>query len=145
MSQSENFEYEINLVRKDKYKFEVDFGEDIPKLLMDESVDVPGGEGKGPKASFLLAAAVGNCLSASFIFCLSKKKVELHGLKTKVRIKRERNDKGFWRIPNLFVDLYPEIDSNQDKDFLRCVEIFKNYCIVSMSVEEGIKVDVTVN
>ena len=145
MTESSIFEYEINLTRLDKYKFEVDFGEDIPKLLMDESIDVPGGEGKGPRASFLLAAAVGNCLSSSLIFCLSKKKVNLTGLKTKVIIKRERNNEGFWRIPKLTVDLYPEIDDKQDSNFLRCVEIFKKYCIVSMSVEEGITIDVSVN
>ena len=103
VSEESNFEYEINLVKKDKYKFEVDFGEEIPKLLMDEPTEVPGGENKGPRASFLLAAAVGNCLSASFTFCLSKKKVDLNGLKTKVHFKRERNDQGFWRISNINV------------------------------------------
>lgn len=145
MSKINDFEYEINLIKKDNYKFEVDFGKDLPKLLMDESTDVPGGEGKGPKASFLLAAAVGNCLSASLTFCLSKKKVELSGLKTKVRITRERNEQGFWRIPKLSVELFPEVENDNDKDFLRCVEIFKNYCIVSMSIEEGITIDVNVN
>lgn len=144
MSETGNFEYEINLIKKDHYKFEVDFGEEIPKLLMDESIEVPGGEGKGPQASFLLAAAVGNCLSASFTFCLSKKKVNLVSLKTKVRFKRERNEEGFRRISKIDVDLFPEVENENDKDFERCVEIFKNYCIVSMSVEQGISIDVTV-
>ncbi|MCG3222287.1 MAG: OsmC family protein [Candidatus Heimdallarchaeota archaeon] len=144
MSKTDTFEYEIKLVKKDNYKFEVDFGEEIPKLLMDESTEVPGGEGKGPQASFLLAAAVGNCLSASFMFCLSKKKVNLVGLKTNVRFKRERNEQGFWRISKINADLFPEVEDKNDKDFERCVEIFKNYCIVSMSVEQGIDIEVTV-
>ncbi|NPD88118.1 MAG: OsmC family protein [Asgard group archaeon] len=144
MSETSNFEYEIKLVKKDNYKFEVDFGDAIPKLLMDESTDVPGGEGKGPTASFLLATAVGNCLSASFTFCLSKKKVALVSLKTKVRFKRERNEQGFWRISKIDVDLFPEVENENDKNFERCVEIFKNYCIVSMSVEQGIDIEVTV-
>ena len=145
MSQTKNFEYEIKLTKKDNYKFEVDFGENIPKLLMDESVEVPGGEGKGPTASFLLASAIGNCLSASLTFCLSKKKVELDALTTKVRFRRERNEQGFWRIPKVSVDLFPEVKDENDKDFLRCVEVFKNYCIVSMSVENGIEIEVKVN
>jgi uncharacterized OsmC-like protein len=144
MSKTSNFDYEINLVKKDNYKFEVDFGEDLPKLLMDEPPEVPGGEGKGPRASFLLAAAVGNCLSASLTFCLTKKKVELTGLKTKVRFKRERNEEGFWRISEIDVELFPEVENEKDQNFVRCVEIFKKFCIVSMSVEHGIEIGVTV-
>jgi uncharacterized OsmC-like protein len=145
VSQVEDFEYEINLIKKDNYKFEVDFGKDIAKLLMDESVEVPGGEGKGPTASFLLAAAIGNCLSASFTFCLLKKKVELKGLTTKVRYRRERNEQGFWRILKITVDLFPDVKDANDTAFLRCAEIFKNYCIVSMSVQQGIDIEVKVN
>ena len=145
MSETEHFEYEIYFERKDKYKFEVDFGREIPTLLMDEPPEVPGGEGKAPSPSFLLAAAIGNCLSASFTFCLSKKKVDLNGLKAKIKFKRERNKQGFWRISKLNVDLFPEVESESDKDYLRCIEIFKNYCIVSMSVEQGIELDVRVN
>ncbi|MHA2255045.1 MAG: OsmC family protein [Candidatus Heimdallarchaeaceae archaeon] len=144
MSETSNFEYEIKLVKKENYKCEVDFGEAIPKLLMDEPTEVLGGEGKGPQASILLAAAVGNCLSASFTFCLTKKKVNLVGLKTIVRFKRERNDQGLWRISKINADLFPEVGNKDDKDFKKCIEIFKNYCIVSMSVEQGINIEVTV-
>ena len=138
-------EYEISLQKLDKFKFIVDFGkESIPKLLMDESKEVPGGEEKGPTASMLLAAAVGNCLSASLTFCLMKKKVPMYDLKTKVKFKRARNEEGYWRIKEIAVELSPEIDDPENKNFKRCVEIFFNYCIVSGSVKNGIPIKVAV-
>ncbi|MHA2358254.1 MAG: OsmC family protein [Candidatus Heimdallarchaeaceae archaeon] len=137
------FEYEINLIKKEEYKYEVDFGkETISKLHMDEMKHVPGGEETGPNASMLLAAAVGNCLSASLTFCLSKKKVELKELRTKVIFKRKRNEDGFWRISNIIVKLDPVVENKDDANFLRCLEIFKQYCIVAGSVESGIPIQV---
>ncbi len=134
------------MVKKDNYKFEVDFGSDsIKNLVMDEEEAVPGGEGVGPTASMLLATAVGNCLSASLTFCLTKKKVELKELNTTIKFKRERNEEGFWRISQIEVDLEPVVENNKDQNFIRCLEIFKNYCIVSGSVKEGIPIKVNLN
>ena len=139
MSESHTFEYTIGMKRKDNYKFEVDFESDkIPNLLMDEPPSIPGGEGSGPTASMLLAAAVGNCLSASLTFCATKKKVEILELKTTVKIKRERNEKGFWRISEMQVNLEPIIEGTIDEKFERCKEIYEDYCIVSQSVKDGI-------
>ena len=145
MTDNQFFEYEINIERINNYKFEVDFGkESISNLLMDESEEVPGGEGKGPSASMLLASAVGYCLSASLTFCLSKKQVSLGDLKTKVRFKRQRNEEGFWRITEINVELTPSVDNKENTNFHRCVEIFKKFCIVSGSVEAGIPINVDV-
>jgi len=143
MTESDNIEYTIVMTKKDGYKFEIDFGkETIANLLMDEPKEVPGGEGKGPNASMLLATAVGHCLSASLTFCLTKKRVELKELRTKIRLKRERNDDGFWRILKIDVDLEPIVEDVKNEHFLRCSEIFRNYCIVSSSIESGIPINV---
>ena len=146
MSKEESFEYEISMIMKDNYKFEVDFGKStIPSLLMDESEAVPGGEGLGPSASMLLAAAVGNCLSASLTFCITKMKLEVINLKTKIKFTRKRNEEGFWRISRIDVNLEPEVASKEVSQYLKCVEIFKKYCIVGGSVEVGIPIKVTVD
>jgi len=146
MSKEESFEYEISMIKKDNYKFEVDFGKStIPSLLMDESEEVPGGEGLGPSASMLLAAAVGNCLSASLTFCITKMKLEVINLKTKIKFTRKRNEEGFWRISRIDVNLEPEVASKEVSQYLKCVEIFKKYCIVGGSVEVGIPIKVTVD
>lgn len=145
MTEEKEFTYEINMEKLEDYKFSVNFGkESIPSLLMDETEDIPGGEETGPTASMLIGAAAGNCLSASLFFCLSKKRVNLKNLKTKITLKRKRNDKGYWSISGIVVDLQPEI-AEEDRDrFDQCVEIFRNYCIVSNSIETGIPLTVNI-
>ena len=145
MTEEKEFTYEINMEKLENYKFLVDFGKkSIPSLLMDETEDVPGGEETGPTASMLMGAAAGNCLSASLIFCLSKKRVNLKNLKTKITLKRKRNDKGYWSISGIVVDLHPEIAEEDRERFNHCVEIFRNYCIVSNSIETGIPLTVNI-
>jgi len=144
MTEEKEFTYEINMEKLENYKFLVDFGGSIPSLLMDETEDVPGGEETGPTASMLMGAAVGNCLSASLVFCLSKKRVNLKNLKTKITLKRKRNDKGYWNISGIVVDLQPEIAEEDRERFDKCVEIFRNYCIVSNSIETGIPLTVNI-
>jgi hypothetical protein len=52
--------FALTMDLQDDYRFLVDFGQDgVPPLLMDEPE--PLGEGTGPNAARLLAAAVGNC------------------------------------------------------------------------------------
>ena len=62
--------FELTMELQQGMQFLVDFGgPELPPLLMDEPD--PVGENEGPNATRLLAAAVGNCLSASALFCLS--------------------------------------------------------------------------
>src|SRR5690625_6506194 len=70
-------EFAITLDWRGGYEFTVDFELDgVPPLLTDESP--PLGEGVGPSPARLLAAAVGNCMSASLKFCLDKARSEEH-------------------------------------------------------------------
>ncbi len=146
MTDSHRIEYDLSMVKFDDYKFIVDFNKDsIPDLFMDESEDIPGEEGKGPSASMLLAASIGNCLSASLYFCLTKKKNTVNELKTKVIIFRERNKEGFWKISEANVIITPDIENAEDGSVQRCIEIFRKYCVVSSSIEKGIKINVTID
>ncbi|MHA1198922.1 MAG: OsmC family protein [Candidatus Heimdallarchaeaceae archaeon] len=145
MSENDDYEFTIKMERKDNYKFEVDFGSElIPNIVMDEPTDLEGGEGKGPYASMLIAAAVGNCLSASLAFCATKKQIELLELRTVVRLKKERNEQGFWRISKIKVDLEPVVEDKENSNFLKCKDIFQNFCIASKSIEDGIPIEVNV-
>ena len=136
-------EFTIDLERLENYKFKVKFdNESMGEIITDETRGV-GGDGEGPNPSRLLAASTANCLMASLIFCLKKKKVELNDLKGEVTATVERVDKRL-RITGLDVNIHPDIDED-DKDKLeKCLDIFEDYCVVTQSIRNGIDVNVDV-
>lgn len=134
----------IELERLQDYSFRVDFGrEGIEALITDEGE--PSGKGSGPTPSMLLAAAMGNCLSSSLLFCLQKARAQVKGLKTKVDAKMTRSEKGRWRITEVAVELTPEVEREYVSQMDRCIVLFQDFCIVSKSVEQGIPLKVKVN
>ena len=99
---SEEKTFSVDVEHERGFVFKVDFGLDgVDDLMMDEPEPVGGGI--GPNAERLVAAAVGNCLSASLLFCLRKSRVEVSGLKTAVEGIIARNEEGRWRIRELNV------------------------------------------
>jgi organic hydroperoxide reductase OsmC/OhrA len=119
---------------------------DVPSITPLKADELPPqGEGEGVNATRLLGAAVGNCLSSSLAFCLSRNKVELKTMKTEVEIKNVRSETGRLRVNRIKVELYPELKSSEDSTkSKRCQEIFQDYCIVTESVRKGIPVEVNV-
>ena len=116
---------------------------DVYTMLMDEPE--PVGEDKGPNASKVLAAAMGNCLTASLLFCLQKARAEVGIIETKVDGVLRRNKEGRWRINEINVEISPEIDQSFNSQFERCNKLFEDFCIVSQSIEQGIPINVKVN
>jgi uncharacterized OsmC-like protein len=136
--------FNVSLRREKGFLFEVDFGlEGVDKLIMDEPE--PVGEDKGPNASKVLAAAMGNCLTASLLFCLEKARAEVGIIETKVDGVLRRNKEGRWRINEINVEISPEIDQSFNSQFERCNKLFEDFCIVSQSIEQGIPINVKVN
>lgn len=88
------------------YEFRVKF-DNVAELLMDEPQ--PLGGGRGPSASKVLSAAVGNCLSASLLFCLRKGRIEPKGLKTTVTTTLSRNEQGRLRVGRSHVTIALEV------------------------------------
>ena len=141
---SEDVSFQVDVTQEEGFAFRVDFGlEGVDDLIMDEPE--PMGGATGPNASRVLAAAIGNCLSASLLFCLQRSKAEVKGLRATVRGVRARNEEGRWRIREMEVELTPEVAEEYGKQLERCVEIFENFCIVSQSVRQGIPINVKVN
>lgn len=136
--------FEVSLKKKEGYQFSVDFGlKDVENLIMDEPE--PVGEGKGPNASSVLAAAVGNCLSASLLFCLDKSLVEVRSIETDVKGFMRRNEEGRWRIAGFTVEIRTEVDEKFKTRFKRCTEIFEDFCINTQSLKQGIPIKVNVH
>ncbi len=140
---SEQKVFVTKLSRVKDYQFKVEFDlPGMPELVTDEAE--PLGKNAGPNPSRLLSAAVGNCLSSSLLFCLSKARVEVDDLKASVETVMRRNEKGRWRIAGLKVKLHPIIRAEDVSRSKRCLEVYEDFCIVTESVRKGIEVKVDV-
>jgi len=135
--------FSLSLDQKTKYQFEAWFDNDqFDPLLFDEPR--PLGDDKGPNASRLVGAAVGNCLSASLLFCLEKAKLQVNGIKTNVVGTMRRNEKGRWHIAELDVRITLDVLAGYAQRRDRCLSLFEDYCVVTTSVRKGILVNVVV-
>jgi len=134
--------FNVAIERIDGYEFRVRFDkEQYPELLMDEPA--PLGNDSAPNAARVLAAAIGNCLSASLAFCLSRAKVELLDLKSDVRVELVRNEAKRLRIGKVDVTLHPTLATPDALD--GCLGVFEDFCIITQSVRQGIDVHVHVD
>jgi uncharacterized OsmC-like protein len=134
-------DFTVSVERIKDYEFRVRFDKGH---YADVSADepVPLGGDSAPNAARYLAAAIGNCLSASLVFCANKAKVELSALKSEVRVDLVRDERKRLRIGRLDVTLAPRIAG--DGDLTQCLSVFEDFCVVTESVRAGIDVDVKV-
>ncbi len=136
-------EFSLSLVQVDNYQFRVDFdNEGLSPLTVDEAP--PLGQNAGPNPSRLLAAAVGSCLSASLLFCLSKSRLQVRRIKTGVRVQIIRNERRRLRIGKIEVDITPDFADQDRQRAARCLELFEDFCTVTESVRNGIPIQVRV-
>jgi organic hydroperoxide reductase OsmC/OhrA len=127
----------------DDFRFLVDFDQEgVPPLLMDEPA--PLGSGAGPNAARVLAAAVGNCLSASALYCMRRAHIDVLDMHTTVSATMERNEAGRLRVTSFDVRLQPVVEETELQRMRRCMELFEDFCVVTQSVRAGIDVGVTV-
>jgi uncharacterized OsmC-like protein len=125
------------------YEFEADFTDlpEAPTLQFDEPA--PLGHNRAPNAAAVLAAAVGNCLAASFAFCLRKARIEPTQLSANVTTHIVRNEQGRHRIGSIDVEIVPEFSDVAATRTERCEALFEDFCTVTASVRRGIPVHVT--
>jgi len=140
---SEGKSITVALEQIDEFEFRVRFDEGMADLAMDEPE--PIGRGKGPNATRLLAAAIGNCLTASLFACARKSRIDLRGLRTEVTARLGRNEAGRLRVDGLGVRIHAPAPADVDSGKMeRCLGLFEDYCIVTASVRRGIPVEVEV-
>ncbi|MCX7815733.1 MAG: OsmC family protein [Tepidimonas ignava] len=132
----------VTLTRRSGYQFEIDFGAALPAVFSDEPP--PLGQGQGPTPNHLLLAAVANCLSASLTFALSKFKNDPGALRATARSTVDRNAQGRLRIQRIEVEIQLERPGADYEHLERILAQFEDFCTVSMSVREGIPIDVRV-
>lgn len=134
--------FTITMEHKKDFEFLVTFDEGMGQILLDEPS--PLGKNAGPNAARVLSAAIGNCLSASLLFCLQKARVETSGLKSAVTTTIVRNEKGRFRVGGAEVLINVNIGTEAPNRVAQCINLFEDFCIVTQSVRKGVKVDVVV-
>jgi uncharacterized OsmC-like protein len=136
--------FTIHLEQEQDFDFRVKFDwPDNADLLLDEPE--PLGHRHGPNAARLVAAAVGNCLSASLVFCLRTKfKQQTGPLRASVTGQIARNEHGRLRIGGLSVRIELAEDADALQHLERCVQQFEDFCVVTESIRKGIPVSVEV-
>lgn len=133
----------VTLTLQNNYQFAVDFERDgMPDLLVDETS--PLGSNLGPNPTRLLAAAIGQCVGSSLLFCLRKSRIEVRQLRTRVAGSVTRNARGRLRLGPIQVTLEPDVAPEMIARMGRCIELFEDFCLVTESVREGLDVRVSV-
>jgi organic hydroperoxide reductase OsmC/OhrA len=136
-------EFTVTVEQGEDYEFRVRFDKPhYPEWRLDESA--PVGQDRWPNAARILSAAIGDCLSASLLFCLRKAKVETGPIRTKVRAELGRSERGRFRVVKVNVHLDPRIEEAANPKALRCLDLFEDYCPVTQSIRDGVPVHVRV-
>lgn len=133
----------VSLALEEGYRFRIRCGSDgAPTIVTDEPA--PLGAGEGPNPTALLAAAVGNCLASSLLFCLRKARLDVRGFEGEVWTTMVRDPNGRLRVGAMGVRLAPTVTPDVRAKMGRCLELFEDFCTVTQSVRRGIEVAVSV-
>lgn len=132
----------VTLSQQNNYRFEIRFGQAIPVLIADEPA--PLGSGTGPSPVQLLAAAVGNCLSASLLFAFRKFKQSAEPIACTVNAEVGRNSEARLRVLKLDVTLRLGVPAVGVEHLERVLATFESYCTVTQSVSAAIPVSLQV-
>jgi uncharacterized OsmC-like protein len=144
MSETREHHVELRFVRG--YEFVATFKDKDSEVTQAMVFDEPPplGEGSGPPAAAVLAAAVGDCLAASFAFCLRKVRLEPLDLTANVTAHVDRNHQGRFRVTCIDVELNPQLLEGDRARQERCEKLFEDFCIVTESIRRGIPVNVKI-
>lgn len=143
---SNELKAKVGLKQEEEMIFKCELGSfKMDNLYIDET-DKEETDKIGPSPAKLLGLSVLGCLSASFSFCLQKKNFSLSGLEGKAEVTIARNDKGFWRVKKIDVEMIPKIDTPEiRKRADQCKNYFEQYCIILESLRTGFEVSVNLN
>jgi uncharacterized OsmC-like protein len=134
--------FDVRVEQQSEFEFTVRFDkEQFASLRMDEPP--PLGHDVGPNAARVLAAAVGNCLSASLVFCAKKAGKKLEGVRTSVHVEIVRNEQRRLRVGKIRVHIDPGVPVD-DAAVAGCLATFEDFCMVTQSVRAGVDVEVEV-
>lgn len=132
----------VTLRQRADYQFDIAFAPELPTVLSDEPP--PLGQGAGPSPVQLLLAAVGNCMSSSLHFALTKFHNQTGGMVTTASAEIGRNDAGRLRVLSIAVDIRLGAPAASLQRLDRILGQFEEFCTVGQSVRQGIPTTITV-
>ena len=134
--------FRLHVEQVDSFEFRVKFDKDqFAPLSLDEPP--PLGHDTAPNAARILAAAIGNCLSASLLFCLQKAKVAAPSVSAVVDVEIVRNEARRLRVGGVNVTLHTSLATDHPL-LAGSLSTFEDFCVVTQSVRQGIDVAVKV-
>ena len=133
---------QVSLSQQHDYRFDIDFGGDVPVITSDEPA--PLGTGLGPSPVQLLSAAVGNCLSDSLLFALRKFNQAPEPIHCEVTSEVGRNADKRLRVLGMHAVLTLGVPGASLEHLDRVLDTFETYCTVTQSVGQGIPVTIQV-
>jgi uncharacterized OsmC-like protein len=134
--------FAIRVEQVDGFEFRVKLDkQQYAELQLDEPA--PLGRDSAPNAVRLLAAAVGNCLAASLVFCAKKSGTTLGGVSADVDVELVRNEHRRLRVGKVDVTLRTSLPPEHPA-LQACLTSFEDFCVVTQSVRQGIDVAVRV-
>jgi uncharacterized OsmC-like protein len=139
---TDEYKSEVGIRLEEEMIFKCDLGQLTMNNLFIDEQNKKSKDKIGPNPSKLLALSILGCLAASYAFCLQKRNFSLSEFEGKAFITSKRNEKGLWRIKKIDIKLTPKIDNpimHNRAD--QCQKIFKQYCIISESLKEGIEIN----
>ena len=136
-------ELHVTVEQEEGFRFKATFDwEEAAEVVMDEPE--PMGSKAGPNAARMIAAAVGNCLTASLFFCLQKARVEAEGFRAEVTGHLERDQNKHLRIGDFDVVIHAPVEGEEANRWARCLGVFEDFCLATASIRRGIPVTVRV-
>ncbi len=134
--------FSLRIEQVEGYELRVRFDkEQYPELSLDEPA--PLGNDRFPNPARILAAAIGDCLAASLLFCAQKKRIPILGLTADLEVELVRNDRKRLRIGRVSATIRPRVEGGC-ATLAECLDVFEDFCVVTQSVREGLDVDVRV-
>jgi uncharacterized OsmC-like protein len=122
----------VLLKQQADYRFEINFGNNLPSLIANEPA--PLGRGEGPSPAQMPCAAVGNCLSNSLQFALRKFKQAPAPMRCEVQAEVGRNPEGRLRILGMHATITLDVAAVAPEHLDRALAQFEELCTVTQSV-----------
>ena len=138
-------EVKIELEQPEDGDLLIKFDSETMDDLIVKKAGVPK-EKMGGEARQLLAASLAECMCSTFVSLLEWARVKYGGLHATVTVSTEKDERGRLCVGHLNVNIEVEIPNDEEsrKRFRRAENLFKRGCLMSRSLERGIKISYSI-